>query len=85
MMAAITIIIIGFSGLIAQVSILRELLISCFGNELILGIILSNWILSEAVGAFLAGKFSERIKDKFSLLILLQLIFILAFKGARQI
>ncbi len=72
-----TVIIIGLSGLIAQVGLLRELLISCFGNELIIGIILASWIIPEALGVYIIGKFAGRIKDKIGLFVILETIFLL--------
>ncbi|MFA5362802.1 MAG: hypothetical protein WC335_06120 [Candidatus Omnitrophota bacterium] len=51
-----TILIVGASGIIAQVFLLRELLVGFYGNELTVGIILGNWILGEALGAYLIGK-----------------------------
>ena len=36
------ILIVGISGIVAQVLLLRELLVSFYGNELIIGIILAN-------------------------------------------
>jgi spermidine synthase len=74
-----TVIIIGLSGITAQVLILRELLVSFFGNELTLGIILANWLASEALGVFIIGKFIERIKNKIVLFISLELIFAVTF------
>ncbi|MCM8797693.1 MAG: hypothetical protein NC923_07485 [Candidatus Omnitrophica bacterium] len=71
----ISVSVIGLSGIVAQVMLLRELLISLYGNELTIGIILANWIISEAIGAILIGKLIERIRDKINLFILLQLIF----------
>lgn len=70
-----TILVIGLSGIAAQVLLLRELLISFYGNELTLGIILANWIVSEALGVFIAGKFIERSKNKANVFIILQIIF----------
>ena len=46
------IIIMGFSGIVAQILLLRELLITFFGNELSIGIILANWLILEAAGSF---------------------------------
>ncbi len=46
------ILIIGLSGILAQVLTLRELLISFQGNELTLGMIFANWVLFEALGLF---------------------------------
>lgn len=71
----LTVLIIGFSGLVAQVLLLRELMVNFYGNELTLGIILSNWLVSEAIGAFLFGKVIDRIKDKIKVFIILQVVF----------
>ena len=71
----LTILVIGASGLVAQVLLLRELLVSFYGNELTLGVILANWIVSEALGVFIAGRFIERIKNKTNVFIVLQIIF----------
>ena len=64
-----TLLAVGFSGIVSQVLLVRELLVSFSGNELTLGIILSNWVISEALGVFIIGKFVERIRDKVSLFI----------------
>lgn len=77
-MDALTIIIIGLSGLIAQVSLLRELLIACFGNELIIGIIFASWIIPEALGVYIIGRFAGRIKDRIALFTILETVFLLA-------
>jgi spermidine synthase len=74
----LVVLVIGASGLIAQVLLLRELLVSFYGNELVLGIILANWVILEALGAFLAGKYSDRIKNKLNLFVILQVTFSLA-------
>lgn len=65
----------GLSGIIAQVLLLRELLISFLGNELTLGIILANWLISEALGVFIIGKIIDRVKNKIGLFVILQILF----------
>ena len=70
-----TIGIIGLSGIIAQVVILRELLVSFQGNELTVGIILANWIFAEALGAFICGRYIERSRNKEGVFVFLQLLF----------
>jgi spermidine synthase len=72
-----TVIVIGLSGIAAEVLILRELLVSFFGNELTLGIILANWLALEALGVFIIGKFIEKVKNKIAVFISLELIFAL--------
>jgi|GEM_PF-753622 len=46
----------GASGIAAQVLLLRELLVNFNGNELTIGIIISNWVIAEAAGAFFGGR-----------------------------
>ena len=71
----LTILVVGSSGIVAQVMFLRELLVSFCGNELTLGLILANWIISEALGVFIIGKFIDKIKNKINIFIILQIIF----------
>ncbi len=52
----------GCSGMIAQMILLRELLIVFSGNELSIGIILASWLILEAFGSFYIGKRAERSK-----------------------
>jgi spermidine synthase len=61
---------------------LRELLVSFFGNELTLGIILANWLILEAIGSFYVGKSVEKTERKIEIYVLLQLIFSLALPFA---
>ncbi len=50
----------GFSGLVAQILLLRELLIVFSGNELSIGIILANWLILGAFGSYVLGRRAER-------------------------
>lgn len=87
-----SIFITGLSGIVSQIVLLRELLVSFNGNELTLGIILANWLISEALGAYVLGRIIEKSRDKISVFISLELIFCLVlplsvylcrvFKGA---
>jgi hypothetical protein len=74
----ISLLIMGLSGIIAQIVLLRELLISFLGNELTLGIILANWLILEAVGSFLIGKSVEKVKKKMEAYVFLQIFFSVA-------
>jgi len=67
--------IIGISGIVAQIILVRELFIGFFGNELILGVIIANWIVAEACGAFIAGTISSRIHKPANLFVLWQIAF----------
>ncbi len=70
--------IVGLSGAIAQIIILRELLVCFLGNELTIGIILANWVILEALGVFVIGKVIDNLKNKVNLFIVLEIIFCLS-------
>lgn len=72
---AISMFIMGFSGLVAQLVLLRELLIVFSGNEFSIGIILANWLILEAFGSFFVGKGAERTKNKVVTLVIITIIF----------
>ncbi|NQV09326.1 fused MFS/spermidine synthase [Candidatus Woesearchaeota archaeon] len=61
---------LGFTVLLTQLVVLREGITGFYGNELIIGIILGNWLLLTGVGSFL-GKYSKQIKNKTNLIIYL--------------
>jgi spermidine synthase len=44
---------LGFSSIITQLVLMRELLSVYHGNELVLGIVLGNWLLGSGLGAWL--------------------------------
>ena len=52
--------LMGFTGTLAQVILIRELLVTFYGNELSIGIILANWLILEAAGSFLAGRIGNK-------------------------
>ena len=78
----ISLIIMGISSIVAQILLMRELLVSFLGNELTLGVILANWMVLEAIGAFVLGKSVERTEKRLEIYVLLQIIFSLAFPFA---
>ncbi len=67
----ISITALGISSIITQIIAIREFLSVFYGNELIFGIILANWLLLTGIGAYL-GKYSE--KGKIQWLIISQII-----------
>jgi len=71
----ISLLVIGMSGIIAQIVLLRELLIAFSGNELTLGIILANWLILEAIGSFFFGKTVEKVERKMEVYVFLQIFF----------
>ena len=65
----------GLSGIVAQILLLREFLVSFLGNELTLGIILANWLLLEALGSFCLGRSVKSVRKPLESYVILQLIF----------
>ncbi len=72
----------GFSGLVAQIVILRELMIAFHGNELSIGVVLANWLLLESAGAFFLGKKIARARRKLGFFILVTILFSVFFLAA---
>lgn len=48
--------LIGFTAVVAQIVLMRELMVVFYGNELSLGLMLANWLLWTAVGSALLGR-----------------------------
>ena len=69
------IITIGASGIIAQLVLVRELLVIYQGNELSIGIILANWLIAEALGSFLFRNIKISPKSYKSLIYSFAIIF----------
>ena len=76
------IIIMGLSGLIAEIFLLRELLIVFSGNELSIGIILANWLLLEALGCFFPGRLIDRTEYRLEAFALVTVLFCTALLAA---
>jgi spermidine synthase len=55
--------LIGFTAVIAQVVLMRELLVVFYGNELSLGVMLANWLLWTALGASVLGRWAARASN----------------------
>jgi spermidine synthase len=68
----------GFSGLVSQILLLRELLIVFAGNELSIGIILSNWLILGAFGSYVLGRRIEKSKYKLEAFTVLTILFALS-------
>lgn len=52
---------LGCSAVVTQLVMMREMLCAFSGNELVLGIVLGNWLLLTGLGAFL-GRWSSRLE-----------------------
>jgi len=53
-------ILLGITAVITQVVLIRELIVLFSGNELSIGIILANWLVLEATGSYLAGRWATK-------------------------
>jgi len=60
--------ILGSTTIIAQILLLREFLTVFSGNELVIGLVLANWMVLTGIGAYL-GKYPLRIKKANTILI----------------
>ncbi len=61
------VILFGFSAIITQVILLREFMSTFYGNELVLGVVLANWMILTGLGAFL-GRILSRFRKGVNLL-----------------
>ena len=75
---SVAILVKGFSGLVAQILLLRELLIVFSGNELSIGIILANWLILGAFGSYVLGRRAERSKHNLEAFTVLTILFSLS-------
>jgi spermidine synthase len=55
--------LIGFTAVIAQIVLMRELIVVFYGNEISLGIMLAGWLLWTAIGSSVTGRVSARLRD----------------------
>jgi len=66
--------ILGFSSIFTQIYFVREFLDLFHGNEIVIGIVFSSWMLLTGLGAWL-GRFFNRIKGRLGFIFFLQIIF----------
>jgi len=64
---------VGVSSVVTQLSLMREMLGAFAGNEMVLGVILGNWLLLTGLGAFL-GRSAHRLRKPNSLFIGAQML-----------
>jgi len=64
--------LIGFTSVIAQIVLMRELIVVFYGNEISLGIMLAGWLLWTAIGSSMSGKIATRWRDSRKLVALLE-------------
>ena len=78
----LAIVTMGFSGLVAQMLLLRELLVVFSGNELSIGIVFANWLVLEAVGCFFVGQMAESTKHRIETFAGITILFSLSLPAA---
>src|SRR5690349_17242921 len=68
-------VLIGLTAIVAQIVLMRELLVVFCGNEVSLGIILASWLLWTAFGSSVLGRWAARTRNPRRLMVLLQSLF----------
>jgi len=64
------VVVVGISSIVTQIVLLREFLSVFYGNELVIGIVMANWMIVTAIGTFL-GRYAERVQNRLGLLTVL--------------
>jgi spermidine synthase len=68
----VVLILIGFTAVIAQIVLLRELMVVFCGNEMSLGLMLATWLLWTAIGSSGLGRWATRTPQPRRLMALLE-------------
>jgi spermidine synthase len=69
----IAVFVTGLTSIVTQLILMREMMTVFYGNELVIGIILANWMLITAAGAF-AGKWLKMPDTGRALIVVLQVL-----------
>jgi len=72
--ARAVLILIGFTAAIAQIVLLRELMVVFYGNETSLGLMLASWFFWTAAGSTLAGHFAAHARQPRRLMTAIQVL-----------
>ncbi|MCX6143318.1 MAG: hypothetical protein NTZ35_08865 [Ignavibacteriales bacterium] len=67
----VSIVAVGLTSLVTQVILLREFLSVFYGNELVISVLLANWMILTGVGAFLGRFLGRREHDLLPALLML--------------
>jgi spermidine synthase len=76
---ALVIVLIGFTAVVAQIVLLRELMVVFSGDETSLGIALACWLIWTAAGSALVGRRAPRLGDARRLVAALEVLAAAAF------
>jgi len=72
-------VLIGFTATVAQIVLMRELMVVFYGNEISLGVMLASWLLWTAIGSSVPGRLVARTSKPARLTAALQLLLALLF------
>jgi spermidine synthase len=64
---------LGVSCVMTQLALMRELLGAFSGNELVLGVVLGNWLLLMGIGTWL-GRTSDKLRNPLAVLVVMQIL-----------
>jgi spermidine synthase len=64
--------LIGFTAIVAQIVLMRELMVVFNGNEMSLGLMLASWLLWTAIGSHASGRVVTRLSRPRQLMALLE-------------
>jgi len=64
---------LGFSCVMTQLALMRELLSAFAGNEMVLGVVLGLWLLLMGVGTAL-GRTADRLRNPLAILVVIQIL-----------
>ncbi len=70
----LALVLVGFSSIVSQTLIIRELIMVFSGNELSLGVIFAGWLFWVAIGSFGLGRFCDNLKNKLRFFIITQVL-----------
>jgi spermidine synthase len=71
--------LIGFTAIVAQIVLMRELMVVFYGNEISLGVMLASWLVWTALGSNFLGKPAARTRDPHRLMASLQVLLAVIF------
>jgi spermidine synthase len=72
-------ILIGFTAVIAQIVLMRELMVVFCGNEMSLGLVLASWLLWTAIGSIGLGRLATRTPNPHGLMAWFEILIALTF------
>ena len=71
---SVSLILIGFTAAVAQIVLLRELMVVFHGNEISIGVMLASWLFWTAAGSNLAGRVGARARHPRRLVAAIQVL-----------